>query len=89
MDKKLLERLTQTIESGATPYLFKETNMRQDYYWQLTAMTNLMILDELSNLRKDVQTLFSFFNNTTQNVIIDNKESSGGNSSKKRNPIKL
>lgn len=39
-------------ESGSTRYFERPGNMRQDIWWQWTALSNILILKELKAIRK-------------------------------------
>jgi len=51
--EKLMEKQFDLwCETGVTRYFERPGNMRQDIWWQWTAMTNILILKELKELRK-------------------------------------
>lgn len=70
----------EELISGCSNLLFRKPNMRQDAWWVTTALSNILILQELKDLKKTISELNSTLKNTKnvrqttkQNDIIKRK----------------
>jgi len=53
----ILNEKYEELLSGSSNYLFKKPNMRQDSWWITTALSNVLILQELKNINSALQEL--------------------------------